>query len=419
MDQRGDTNGSPPRTMPGAVQPIRSADVPPLVERVASSVLRRGIEEAFEQALPNPAAFPALAGAGLLGLSLPPRYGGLGGDYLALGLAAESLARVDLTYQITLTVHLALTAMTILQWGTEPQRSTWLPVLARGERIATFGLTEPGAGSDVAALQMRAVPDGSRYRLTGEKTWISGADDADLFLLFATVDPAARHHGITAFIVPRETAGLSTVPLGGKLGVRAGDTGSVICDGVVASAEQVLGRPGEGFAVALSALSNGLFTVGWGALGIAVESIRLTGVLIDDLDHRGLGAGREQWVQEAIANMVSAETRARLLLHQATGLKNRGLPSQQATGLAKWVAAGAGYNAAASALLIHQRFVPGDHPAIERHLRNAKGSVIYGGTEQIHQTMQAAYALGQREERPFRQPAVTAEMLRGDMPLLS
>lgn len=396
---------------------IVPADIPPLVERVASRVLRPGIDVAFELGRPNPAALPALAGAGLLGLSLPPRYGGLGGDYLALGVAAESLAQVDLSYQITLTVHLALTAMTILQWGTDEQRSAWLPLLARGERIATFGLTEPGAGSDVAALQMRAVPDGSGHRLTGEKTWISGAGDADLFLLFATVDVTARHHGITAFIVPRETDGLSTVPLTGKLGVRAGDTGSVVCDGALVSNGQVLGRPGEGFPVALSALSTGLFTVGWGALGIAVESIRLSRQLIHDLDGRGIAAGREQWVQQAIATMVSSEARARLLLQQAAHLKNDGLPNQQATSLAKWVAADAGYRAAASALTIHQSFVPGDHPTIERHLRNAKGAVIYGGTDQIHQTMQAAYALGQRDERPFRRLAPTAAVLRGEVPI--
>ncbi len=395
---------------------IIAADVPPIVERIASSVLRPGIDQAFELGHLNPAALPALARSGLLGLSLPPRYGGLGGDYLALGAAAESLASIDLSYQITLTVHLALTAMTILQWGKERQRSAWLPLLARGERIATFGLTEPGAGSDVAALQMRAVPAGSGHRLTGEKTWISGAGDAELFLLFATVDPTARHHGITAYIVPRETDGLSTVPLTGKLGVRAGDTGSVVCDGALVSNEQMLGRAGEGFAVALSALSNGLFTVGWGALGIAEESIRLSRELVHDLDGRGIAAGRDQWVQQAIAGMVSAAARARLLLQQAAHLKNGGLPNQQATSLAKWVAADAGFRAAASALTIHQSFVPSDHPTIERHLRNAKGAVIYGGTDQIHQTMQASYALGQRYERPYRRPAPTAAILRGELP---
>jgi len=398
----------------GTAPGITPEDVRRLVERVAHEVLRRGLEDVFEQGLPNPAVVPSIADAGLLGLSLPPQYGGSGGDYLVLGTAAESLARVDLSYQITLTVHLALTAITMLQWGSETQRSTWLPLLGRGRRIATFGLTEPGAGSDVAALQMRAVADGAHYRLTGEKTWISGADDADLFLLFATIDPAARHRGITAFVVLRETPGLSTIPLIGKLGVRAGDTGSVVCDGALVPREHVLGHPGEGFPVALSALSNGLFTVGWGALGIASESIRLTRELIHDLDGCGVAAGRDQWVQQHLATMVSAETRARLLLLRATDLKNRGLPNQRATGLAKWVAADAAYNAASLALTIHQQFVPGDHPTIERHLRNAKGSVIYGGTEQIHTTMQAAYALGQREERPFRRPAPTAAVLRGD-----
>lgn len=383
------------------------------VVRGIEPVLRHDLEARFAETRPNPLALPAMASAGLLGLTLPPRYGGGGQDYHALATAAEALARIDLAYQIALTVHLALSAMSVLQWGTAAQRDRWLPALARGERIATFGLTEPGAGSDVAAIRMRAVRDGANYRLDGEKTWISNANDASLFLLFATVDPSLRHRGITTFIVPRERAGLSTTTLTGKLGVRAGDTGSVVCDGVQVASAEVLGNPGEGFAIALSALATGLFTVGAGALGVAAECLRLTVELLREPGDRGIPVGREGWVQARVAKMVAGEARSRLLLGHAADLKNRGLPSQRATSLAKWVAADAARDAAETALAIHQHAAPWPHPTVERHLRNVRGSVIYGGTAEIHQTMQAAFALGDRVERPTRRPMPTAADLAG------
>ena len=328
-----------------------------MVRRLGDAVLGQDIEARFLEGRPNPAALPAMADASLLGLTLPPRYGGLGRDYHALATACEELARVDLAYQIGLTVHLALTAMTVLQWGTETQKAAWLPALARGERIATFGLT--------------------------------------------------------AFLVLRETPGVATTVLGGKLGARAGDTGSVVCDRARVPAANVLGEPGEGFPVALSALAAGLFTVGAGALGVATECLALTVSFLQDLDRRGLRAGREQWVQARVAAMVAGEARSRLLLRRAAELKNRGLPSQRATSLAKWVAAEAANDAAEAALEVHQAFVPGPHPTVERHLRNVKGAVIYGGTAEVHQTMQAAYALGDRTERPFRRPPPTAADLAG------
>ena len=391
----------------------RPTDLIRLVHRLGDELLAVDIDERFAAGQPNPEALSAMARAGLFGLTLPPRYGGLGRDYHALAAACEELARIDLAYQISVTVHLALTAMTMLQWGTRAQRDEWLPALARAERIATFALTEPGAGSDVAAIRSRGVRDGSGYRLNGEKTWISCAEDATLFLAFATLDPAARHRGITAFLIPRETPGVSTTSLQGKLGVRAGETGSVVLDDVWVPANQMIGDPGEGFPIALSALATGLFTVGCGALGVAVECLARTLDFLKRLATSGFDVRRHQWVQARVAAMVADEARSRLLLSQAAERKNRGLPSQQATSLAKWTAARAAHDAAASALEIHQAFRPGPHLAIERHLANAKGAVIYGGTEEIHQTMQAAYALGERTERPFRCSAPTVEDLKG------
>jgi glutaryl-CoA dehydrogenase (non-decarboxylating) len=373
------------------------------VRALEAQVLGADIDARFVAGLDNSAAVAALIDAGLFGLTLPKRYGGLGRDYLTLAAMCEELGRIDTAHQVSLTVHLALTAMAILQWGTEEQRQRWLPALASGELIGTFGLTEPGAGSDVAALRMRAraVPGG--YILNGEKTWISAASQANLFLLFATVDPALRHRGITAFIVPREGLGLSTSVLHGKFGLRAGDTGSVVCQDVFVPQADTLGEVGEGFPIALSALGNGLFTVGCGALGIAVACREWTATFLREVGGRDAG-----WEAAELAQMLGREEATRLLLARAATLKNAGEPNGQATGLAKWTAARAAHANASAALRIFSAHEVGEQTTLLRHWANAKGAVIYGGTSEIHQTMQAAYQLGMRVDRPFRRPSPTA-----------
>ena len=291
----------------------------------------------------------------------------------------------------------------MLQWGTPEQRDEWLPKLASGELLGTFGLTEPGAGSDVGALRMRAREVEGGFVLNGEKSWISSANISNLFLLFATVDPAKRHRGITAFVVPAESPGLTTTKLHGKLGVRAGDTGTVVCNDVVVPLENVLGEVGEGFAVALSALGNGLFTVGCGALGIAAACREWTADYLRSIGNRGDG-----WEAGELAAMVAREEASRLLLARAAALKDAGLPNSRGTGLAKWTAAEAGYANADAALAAFYAHEAGENLTLLRHWANAKGAVIYGGTSEIHQTMQAAYALGDRVERPSRVPSPAA-----------
>ena len=383
-----------------------------LIERVrdlGSRSLAADLDAGFAEGRTADGAIEAMREAGLFALTLPSQYGGQGRDYTALAAVCEELGRIDTSHQVALTVHLGLVSMCILQWGSEEQREQWLPRLARGERLGTFGLTEPGAGSDVGALRMRAREVDGDYLLNGEKTWISSANLSNLFLLFGTVDPAKRHRGITAFIVPGESPGLTTTKLHGKLGVRAGDTGTVVCNNVFVACENVLGEVGEGFAVALSALGNGLFTVGCGALGIAAACREWTANFLRSIGNRGAG-----WEAGELAAMVAREETARLLLARAAALKDAGTPNTQETGLAKWTAAEAGYANANAALAIFNAHEAGENLTLLRHWANAKGAVIYGGTSEIHQTMQAAYALGDRVERPFRIPNPTANDLKSN-----
>lgn len=375
-------------------------DLVQLVRSIAPSVAAS--DERFLHAAPNDDIITTLANAGLLGLLIPKRYGGMGRDYTALGAVCEELGAIDTAHQVSFTVHLALTSMGILQWGTDAQRERWLPELASGREIGTFALTEPDAGSDVGALRMRARRVDGGYVLDGEKSWISAANQASLYIVFASVDLTLRHKGITAFVVPADSPGVSSTVLHGKLGLRSGDTGTVVCSAAFVPDDAVLGNVGEGFVVALSTLGNGLFTVGCGALGIARACREWTADFL-----RQTGAG-DQGDLGQLAAMSAREQTARSLLVRAAALKNVGRPNAQETGLAKWRASNAGVDNARDALEIWSRHCAGEQPTLLRHAFNAKGAVIYGGTSEIHTTMQGAYALGDRIERPFRRPSPTA-----------
>jgi glutaryl-CoA dehydrogenase (non-decarboxylating) len=193
----------------------------------------------------------------LMGVCIPEKYGGVGMDYNTLAIICEELERGDTAFRTAVSVHTGLNSMTLLQWGTEEQKQKYLVTQAKGEKIGAFGLTEPNAGSDVAAMETTAVKDGDTYLLNGSKTWISLCDVADHFLIFAKTNPGAKHKGISCFIVERTFPGVSTKAIKGKLGIRAGNTGEVFLDNVRVPAENMLGYEGEGFKIAMAALDNG------------------------------------------------------------------------------------------------------------------------------------------------------------------
>src|SRR5690606_15334512 len=190
---------------------------------------------------------------GIMGVGIPEEYRGEGMDYNTLAIVCEELERGDTAFRTAVSVHTGLNSLTLLQWGNEFQREKYLIPQAKGEKIGAYGLTEPNAGSDVAAIQTRAVRDGDHYILNGSKTWISLCDVADHFLIFAKTDPEAGHRGISCFIVERTFPGVSTRGFKDKLGIRAGNTGEVILEEVRVPAENRLGEEGEGFKIAMSA----------------------------------------------------------------------------------------------------------------------------------------------------------------------
>lgn len=352
----------------------------------------------------DPQTFSRLAEIGLTGICFPERYGGAGMDYISLGLVSEELEYVDHSLRTIMSVHIGLCGCGIYIWGTEEQRRRLLSPLASGERFGAFGLTEPGAGSDVAGMQSTARRDGDSYILNGEKTWVSYADYADTFLIFAKTDATAKHRGISAFVVHRDDAGsgFTTSPIKHKAGIHAGDTGSISMQDVRVPVENRLGEEGEGFAIAMSSLENGRYTVGAGACGTVRASLDLSTRYATEREAFGQAIGRFQLVQQMIAKMYQRYEAGRLLYLKAGWLKNQGRPSGRAVSLAKWFACDAAFDSASDAVEVYGAYGYSDEYPVFRYLRNAKAPVIYEGTREIHTMMQGEYALGYRQERPAR-----------------
>jgi len=374
------------------------------VRRFAEREIEPHIREADAEQKLIPGLLPKMAEQGLLGICIPQKYGGAGMDYISLGLACEELERADTVVRVVMSVHVGLSGLALLQWGTEAQKQQYLAPQARGERIGGYGLTEPNAGSDVANMQATAVKKGDRYLLNGEKTWISLANTADQFLIFAYTDKSKKHDGISCFIVERKYPGVTARPIKGKLGVRAGDTGSLAFHDVEVPAANLLGREGEGFKIAMSALDNGRFTLASGAVGLIEACLDHCTRYCHDRKTFGEEIGKHQLVQQMLARMVQMRDIGRLLYYHAGWLKNQGVRNTRETSLAKWTNCANCFQAAHDAIQIFGAYGYSNEYPVERYFRNARGLMIYEGTHQIHEIMQAQYQLGYREDKPVRCP---------------
>ena len=345
-----------------------------------------------------------MGAGGLLGVCIPRRYGGLGFDYLSLGIASEELERADSAFRVLIAVHLGLNSLALFQWGNEAQKQGYLVPQARGEKLGAFGLTEPGAGSDVAGITTTARYDGNTYLLNGEKMWIGCADIADHFLIFAYTDRAAKHRGISAFIVERSFDGVTTSSIHHKLGGRIGNVGSITLQDVRVPAENRVGAEGDGFKIAMSALDNGRYTVASGAVGLIEACLEASAAYAKKRETFGQPIGKHQLVQQKIANMVAGRDIGRLLYYQIGWMKNQGMRCTREVSLAKWTNCQNAFQAADDAIQIHGAHGYSDEYPVERYFRNARGALIYEGTQEIHQLVQAEYALGDRVDKPVTQP---------------
>ena len=345
-----------------------------------------------------------MGAAGLLGVCIPRSYGGLGYDYLSLGIVSEELERADSAFRVLVAVHLGLNSLALFQWGNEAQKQGYLVPQARGEKLGAFGLTEPGAGSDVAGISTIARRDGDIYVLNGEKMWIGCADIADHFLIFAYTDRDAQHRGISAFIVERSFDGVTPSSIHHKLGGRIGNVGNISLQEVRVPAENRVGEEGDGFKIAMSALDNGRYTVASGAVGLIEACLEASVAYAKKRETFGQPIGKHQLVQQKIANMVAGRDIGRLLYYQVGWMKNQGMRCTREVSLAKWTNCQNAFQAADDAIQIHGAHGYSDEYPVERYFRNARGALIYEGTQEIHQLIQAGYALGDRVDKPVTQP---------------
>jgi glutaryl-CoA dehydrogenase (non-decarboxylating) len=339
---------------------------------------------------------------GLLGICVPQRLGGAGMDYLALAVVCEELERVDSSLRVVMSVHTGLNSLSLLQWGTPEQQERYLIPQAQGKQIAGYCLTEPDSGTDAVAMRATARRDGDGYILNGEKIWISLSDIADNFLVLAKTDPEQGSRGISAFIVERSWAGVSSQPIHGKLGVRAGNTGGLVFQDVRVPLANRLGEEGEGFKIAMAALDNGRYTVAAGATGLIQASLEASLRYAQERHTFGKPISDHQLVKRMLSHMVRKLDTARLLVYRAGWMKNQGVRNTRETTLAKWHATMSSFEAADDAIQIHGAYGYSDEYPVERYLRNARGAIIYEGTRELQELLQADYALGERVDRPLR-----------------
>src|SRR5512141_2782226 len=362
------------------------------------------IKEYDRKQEPIPFMLKRMGELGILGLPFPVRYGGQGMDFLSWGLACEELEAVDTHLRVVMSVHTGLCGMTLFQWGTEEQKQQFLVPLAKGEKIGCGAFTEPGMGSDVAAMTTTAKRDGDFYILNGEKMWISLASKADFVLVTVKTNPSARKpsEGLSSFIVDLHSEGIKTGDLHGKLGVRAGVTGWISFTDVKVPAVNRIGEEGDGFKITMSGFDHGRYTVASGATGIIRACKQASVKYATARETFGKPIAEHQLIQEKIAKMSQDYEIARLLYYQVGWLKNQGKRSTRETSYAKKFATEASFSAANEAIQIHGAYGFSDEYDVERYLRNSKGAVIYEGSSEVQTLIQAGYALGERTDKPLR-----------------
>ena len=323
---------------------------------------------------------------GFLGLTIPEDYGGAGGDHLAYCLAVEELGRGDSSVRGIVSVSLGLVAKTILAHGSEEQRREWLPRLCAGEALGCFALTEPDSGSDAASLATSAVRQGDDWVLSGSKTFITNGTWADVALVFArSGGPGPK--GVSAFLVPTRSTGLTRREIRGKLGLRGQATAELAFDGVRVPDRCRLGEEGKGFSIAMSALARGRMSLAAGCVGIAEGCLRASVGYATERVQFGRPIASFQLVQELLAEMAVETDAARLLVWRVADLVDRGRPYATEAAKAKLFASEAAVRAANAAVQVFGGYGYIDEYPVGKYLRDARVTTVYEGTSQIQKLL--------------------------------
>lgn len=328
-----------------------------------------------------------LGGLGMLGGVVPEEWGGAGLDHVTFARLIEEISRVDHCLGVIMSMPSALVGAGLLHFGTDEQKARWLAPLAAGEIFGGAGVTEPQSGSDVAGMQTTYRRDGDSFVIRGAKTWISNLDIASFFVTFASRDTSLRHSGITAFVIPKDTPGLSVHPFKNKLGFRPISTGELVLDEVRVGPEAVLGEEGRGFAVAMAAVERGRLAVAARAVGAAqlclTSSLRYAAERVVG----GNLIGNYQLVQQKISDMAVGVQTARLLVEHCARALDAGDRGRVETSMAKMYASDVFQRAATEAVQIHGAYGVSDEFPVARAYRDAKVFQIVEGTNEIHRTL--------------------------------
>jgi butyryl-CoA dehydrogenase len=363
------------------------------VRQFADEVVRPRAKEIDETGEFPRGFFARAAELGLAGVCVPEEYGGAGMDTVAYCLVIEEVSRACATSGVILSVNNSLVCDPLLEYGSEEQKREVLAPLARGEKLGCFALTEPGAGSDAAGLRAEARRDGDGYRLRGEKVFITNGTDADWALVFATVDPARRHRGITAFLVPTDAPGFSRGGHEVKLGVNASGTTWLAFDDVFVPAGRRLGEEGEGFKVAMSTLDGGRVGIAAQAVGIAQAAFEAALTYSRQREQFGKPLAELQAIQFYLADMATELDAARLLTWKAAWAKDHQKRYTLEAAQAKLFAAEMAQRVTNKALQIHGGYGYTKEYDVERYFRDARITEIYEGTSEIQKMVIADWVV--------------------------
>jgi len=352
-------------------------------KEVTPGAAERDDEERYDRSL-----FERAGELGLTGIPYPEEYGGAGMGSFAWALAAEEIGAADMGMAVSLSVHV-LSQLCIYSSGTDEQKRRFLPGMTAGREMGAFALTEPGAGSDAAALSMAARGDGDDYLLNGTKIWITNAGEAARYIVFATVDRSKGKAGVTAFVVEADTPGFRLGSKERKMGIRGTSAHELVFEDARVPAENLLGEEGEGLKVALSALGAGRIGIAAACTGLARNALELAARYALQRRQFGRAIADQEMIQGMLAEMAVRVDAARLLTWRAARMRDAGQPINSPSSMAKWYASDAAMAVTTDAVQIYGGAGYSRDNPVERLMRDAKGAQIYEGTNQIHRLIVA------------------------------
>jgi alkylation response protein AidB-like acyl-CoA dehydrogenase len=330
---------------------------------------------------------------GLMGIEIPEQYGGAGGKFFDAILTVEELSRCDASAGVVVDVQNTLVNNALLRWSSPEQKKRYLPRMV-ADRVGAYALSEAGSGSDAFALQTRAELKGTDYILNGRKLWITNGKEAGIFILFATLDPAAGYKGITAFIVEKEFPGFTVGKKEDKLGIRASSTCELILEDCRVSRDNVLGEVGKGYKIAIETLNEGRIGIGAQMLGVARGAWEYAAKYAQERKQFGKPISEFQGIQFQIAQMATEIEAARLMVYNAARMKDGGVPFVKEAAMAKLFASQVAERVTSLAVEIYGGYgFTKDYP-VEKYWRDSKIGKIYEGTSNMQLATIAKLAMG-------------------------